>query len=137
MVGARNARVFDLLNACNSLVEDARVARPHRIGDEVRRGRLEAVARDASVDEQVDLERIEACAPEGLLARRRGELARLHLRRGPAARPHSRHVLEPARLQAEALSEPGALLDLGRGDDVGGKLGADAGDAYGAHGFHA
>src|SRR5437773_11311349 len=61
-------------------VEDARVARPHRIGDEVRRGRLEAVARDAGEDERVDLERVQPRALEGLPARRRGELARLHLR---------------------------------------------------------
>src|SRR5207244_24243 len=61
-------------------VEDTRVARAERVGDEARRGGFEAVARDASVDEQVDLERIEPRAPEGLLARRRGELARLHLR---------------------------------------------------------
>ena len=41
---------------------------------------LEAVARDAGEDERVDLERVQPRALEGLPARRRGELARLHLR---------------------------------------------------------
>ena len=100
-------------------IEDARLPGAERVGNHVRRRRLEEIVRDSPEQDHVDLQRIDAGIIERLPASGGREFTRLHVRRRPASLPDLGHVFEPAGLEMKAVAEARLLLDLRRRDDGG------------------
>ena len=90
--------------------------------DQRRRVRQDLVCGRRRDQHDVDLERVDPCAPQRVGGRGRGVLLEALVRRCDAARADPGAALDPVGRQPEAV------LDLGRGDDRPGQVHADRSD---------